>query len=201
MKIRFWGVRGSIATPGKDTAKIGGNTSCIEVQCGNKLLIFDGGTGLRLLGNHFAATDINEAYIFFSHFHWDHIQGFPFFMPVYNKKNSFVLFGEKKLANTLEDTLSGQMAQPNFPVALKELPSRLTFENTESDGKFNLDQNITIETCPLFHPACSISYRVTYNKKVFVYASDHEHTEKLNEMLIKQAEGADVFVYDSTYTE
>ncbi len=201
MKIRFWGVRGSIATPGKETAKFGGNTSCIEVQCGDKLLIFDGGTGLRLLGNHFAQTDLHQAYIFFSHFHWDHIQGFPFFMPVYNPKNSFVLFGENKLANTLEETLSGQMAQPNFPVALKQLPGRLTFEHTESNAQFTIGNDITIQTCPLNHPSGATSFKITYKNKVFVYASDHEHTDKLDERLVQHSENADVLVYDSTYTE
>src|SRR5436309_7497270 len=121
IEVRFWGVRGSIPTPGPATVAIGGNTSCVEVRAGGRLIVFDGGTGLRLLGNsvlkEFGKTEI-EAWIFFSHVHWDHIQGFPFFTPAFVRGNTMHLYGGHKAAGTLEETLAGQMENPSFPVHL-----------------------------------------------------------------------------------
>src|SRR5690242_1045831 len=103
-RIVFWGVRGSIPTPGPGTVRIGGNTSCVEVRCGQELLIFDGGTGLRALGNTLMGKGAVKAAMFFSHVHWDHIQGFPFFGPAFVPGNTFDLYGGRNVTHTLEET-------------------------------------------------------------------------------------------------
>ena len=101
MRITFWGVRGSIPTPGPETATVGGNTSCVEVRAGNLLLVFDGGTGLRLLGKSLLKSMPITAHLFFSHVHWDHIQGFPFFDPAFVPGNVIHLYGGNNVSRTL----------------------------------------------------------------------------------------------------
>ena len=118
MHITFWGVRGSIPTPGPSTMQVGGNTSCVEVRAGKAILIFDGGTGLRLLGKKLLPEMPITAHMFFSHVHWDHIQGFPFFEPAFVPGNVFHLYGGNNVSRTLGETLAGQMDHPNFPVSL-----------------------------------------------------------------------------------
>ena len=117
MHITFWGVRGSIPTPGPSTVQVGGNTSCVEVRAGKAILIFDGGTGLRLLGKKLLPEMPITAHMFFSHVHWDHIQGFPFFEPAFVPGNVFHLYGGNNVSRTLGETLAGQMDHPNFPVS------------------------------------------------------------------------------------
>src|SRR5882762_11720624 len=134
MRIQFWGVRGSIPTPGPDTVHFGGNTSCVEVRAADKLLVFDGGTGLRLLGKQLVKQMPLEAHIFFSHVHWDHIQGFPFFAPGFVPGNIFHLYGGSHLDRTLEETMAGQMENPNFPVHLSQMGSAMTFTGLK-DGQ------------------------------------------------------------------
>ena len=127
-RVRFWGVRGSIPTPGPDTVEIGGNTSCVEVRAGRR-------AHLRrrhrpaLLGNALLKEMPIEAWIFFSHVHWDHIQGFPFFTPAFVRGNTFHLYGGRNVSRTLERALAGQMDNPTFPVHLTEMGARMTFHD------------------------------------------------------------------------
>ncbi|MEO1068963.1 MAG: MBL fold metallo-hydrolase, partial [Cyanobacteria bacterium J06638_6] len=117
--VRFWGVRGSVASPGSSTVRYGGNTSCIEMLVGEHRLIFDGGTGLRELGNALLAEMPVEANLFFTHSHWDHIQGFPFFSPAFVSGNRFNIYGAvAPNGSTIEQRLNDQMLHPNFPVPL-----------------------------------------------------------------------------------
>ncbi len=109
MYIRFWGARGSISTPGKETLKYGGNTSCIEIRCGKEIFILDAGSGIRELGNKILTEKPQHLNILFSHFHWDHIQGFPFFAPIFNSKYSITLIGERNMNFTLEQLFSAEL--------------------------------------------------------------------------------------------
>jgi phosphoribosyl 1,2-cyclic phosphodiesterase len=202
MKVRFWGVRGSIPTPGAGTVKYGGNTSCVQITCGREELIFDGGSGLRILGEKLIQQKSVQANIFFSHFHWDHIQGFPFFAPAFKPDNHFKVYGEKKLATTLEEILAGQMQTPNFPVTMERMKSNLQFNNIAVGETIQIGKDVLVQTIKLNHPGGSIAYRVTYQDHVVVYSTDHEHSDqKIHGIFNEQCAGADVLIYDATYTD
>ena len=205
MQITFWGVRGSIPTPGPSTVQVGGNTSCVEVRAGKAILIFDGGTGLRLLGKKLMSEMPITAHMFFSHVHWDHIQGFPFFDPAFVPGNVFHLYGGNNVSRTLGETLAGQMDHPNFPVSLTVMAAKMTFrdlaegENVEVDD--GLGGRISITNARGNHPQGVYAFRVDHDSKTFVYATDTEHYEgRLDERLVDLARNADLFVYDSQYT-
>ncbi len=197
--VRFWGVRGSIPTPGPSTVKIGGNTSCVEVRCGNKLFIFDAGTGIRVLGNELLKEMPVTAYLFFSHVHWDHIQGFPFFVPAFIKGNRFELFGASHVTNTLEETLAGQMNYPNFPVTLDSMASEMIFHDITDGDIIRLD-SVKIKARSLYHPGGVLGYRFEFNDIVITYATD---TEPINggfpEGLIDISQDADILIHDAQY--
>src|SRR5580692_7680790 len=204
MRIKFWGVRGSIPTPGPETVHFGGNTSCVEVRAGKALLIFDGGTGLRLLGKELVRQMPIEAHIFFSHVHWDHIQGFPFFDPAFVPGNKIHLYGGNNVSRTLEETLAGQMDHPSFPVHLTDMGAKMTFNDLFegqilelSDG---LGGKLTITSGRGNHPNGVWAYRVDHDGKSMVYATDTEHYAVVDPKLLDLAKNADVLIYDSQYT-
>ena len=173
MRVRFWGVRGSTPTPQKENMGYGGNTSCIEIRTdSNQILIFDGGTGIRLLGKRTRAgirdKPIN-AHIFFSHFHLDHIQGIPFFRPLYNPNNHFTFyFAGRRDANLVMDALAGMMANPYFPVDMSKLPCSREYVDL-AEGTFNV-ADTKILVLPLNHPQGCVGYRIMQNGKTFPIA-------------------------------
>ncbi len=198
--MRVWGARGSIPTPGRSTVKYGGNTSCLEVRCGDELIVFDAGTGIRELGVHLRSQMPLKAHIFFSHLHWDHIQGFPFFIPFYAPGNTFILYAEQKTDCTLEGLLSDQMKYPYFPVPIPKSPSDLIFNHIESNREIKVG-NALVKSYQANHPDGCLAYRIEYGGKVIVYSTDTEHTETIDKSLCKAAENADIFIYDCNYTE
>ncbi|MGL5192332.1 MAG: MBL fold metallo-hydrolase [Chroococcales cyanobacterium] len=200
--IYFWGVRGSVATPGKETVHYGGNTSCVEMRVGGKRLIFDGGTGLRLLGTSLMPQMPVEAHLFFSHSHWDHIQGFPFFVPAFIPGNRFHVYGAvAPNGATMKQRLSDQMLHPNFPIPLQGMRSELKFYDLHPGDVVTID-DITIETAHLNHPSEAIGYRVTWQGHTAVYCTDTEHyPDRLDENVLSLARNADIFIYDATYTD
>lgn len=200
--VHFWGVRGSIATPGIETVRYGGNTSCLEMRVGGKLLIFDGGTGLRVLGTTLLKQMPVEAYMFFTHSHWDHIQGFPFFVPAFIPGNRFHIYGAvAPNGSTLKQRLSDQMLHPNFPVPLRIMQSDLKFYDMQIGELITLD-DIKIETGRLNHPSDAMGYRVMWRGQTVVYCTDTEHPQEgLDENVLHLARNADVFIYDATYTD
>jgi phosphoribosyl 1,2-cyclic phosphodiesterase len=206
MQITFWGVRGSIPAPGPSTMEIGGNTSCVEVRAGKAILIFDGGTGLRLLGKKLMKEGGTiTAHMFFSHVHWDHIQGFPFFEPAFVKGNEFHLYGGNNVSRTLEETLEGQMDHPNFPVDLGAMGAKMTFADLPEGGEVDIDDGlggqVRVTTARGNHPQGVFAFRVAHAGKVVVYATDTEHYEgRIDDKLAALAKNADVFIYDSQYT-
>jgi len=197
--VRFWGVRGSIPVPGPSTVEIGGNTSCVEVRAGSEILVFDAGTGLRALGCQLMQELPVVARMFFTHVHWDHIQGFPFFAPAFIKGNRFDLFGARKLSNTLAETLAGQMNFPNFPVSLTEMAARMNFHDLH-EGEAVACGDAVITNTQLNHPGGVFAYRVDFAGHAVVFATDTEHYSCVDQKLVNLAEGADLLVYDAMYT-
>lgn len=200
IKIKFWGVRGSIPTPGPSTVRFGGNTPCVEVRCGGRLLIFDGGSGLRLLGKSLRGEDPIEGSIFFSHLHWDHIQGIPFFEPAFQKDNCFHIYGPKRFHLSLERVLSGQMEFPHFPVSLDQLGAKLFFNELHDGSSLDLE-GVAVKAALVNHPGGSLSYRVEYRSRVLVYASDAEYHGSLDDKFVRHVQGANCLIFDTTYTD
>ncbi len=204
MRITFWGVRGSIPSPGPDTVDVGGNTSCVEVRAGNLLLIFDGGTGLRLLGKTLLKEMPLTAHLFFSHVHWDHIQGFPFFDPAFSAGNVIHLYGGNNVSRTLEETLAGQMDHPSFPVHLTEMGAKMHFHDVFEGKPLELDTGhgtTAIVRCARGnHPNGVWAYRVDHEHRSVMYATDTEHYTVIDPRLLGLAKGVDVLIYDAQYT-
>ncbi|MBX3204110.1 MAG: MBL fold metallo-hydrolase [Labilithrix sp.] len=203
MNIRFWGVRGSIASPGHDTAAVGGNTSCVELACGDTRIVLDAGTGLRALGNHLLAT--GEARgplaltLLLSHYHWDHIQGLPFFVPVYMKDTSLTIVGGQNGVTSVRETLERQMSAPVFPVRLDEVGARIATREVRLGEVFDVGE-AKVRVARGNHPGGVVAYRVEHEGKSVVYATDTEHYACVDPALRALAEGADVLIYDSQYT-
>jgi len=201
-KVRFWGVRGSIACPGAETVRYGGNTSCIEMRVGGHLLIFDGGTGLRVLGQTLLREMPLNAHMFFTHSHWDHIQGFPFFVPAFIKGNTFKIYGAiAPNGSTIEQRLNDQMLHPNFPVPLQIMGADLTFYDIGVGEAVSVG-DVKIENALLNHPGEAVGYRVSWNNRTVAYITDTEHfPDRLDENVLWLARNADLMIYDATYTD
>jgi len=201
MRVKFWGVRGSTPTPQPENMRYGGNTSCVEVRVGEQIYIFDCGTGFRNLGHHLLHEFPDQpvvAHIFVSHFHWDHIQGFPFFRPLYDKPaDRFLLHGSSR-NRKLKQVMEEQMAAPYFPVDLREMKAQRDFYEIE-EGRLQLD-DVTVQTLWLNHPQGCMGFRLETKDGVFVYATDNEPGDaKFDQNVRKLAAGADVLVYDAQY--
>ncbi len=183
--------------------RYGGNTPCVEMRCHGKRLIFDGGTGLRVLGQHLLKELPVEAELFFTHSHWDHIQGFPFFSPAFIKGNRFRIYGKLSPdGKTIKTRLEEQMLHPNFPVPLRVMGAQLDFCTIDVPQVIDLGDGVTVETGFLNHPGEATGYRVTWQERVAVYATDTEHfADRLDESLVHLARQADVLVIDAAYTD
>lgn len=211
--VKFWGVRGSIPTPGASTVKYGGNTSCLEVRVKNDLtgqediVIIDAGSGIRLLGNELMNEMPISAHIFFSHVHWDHIQGFPFFRPGFIKGNIFHLYGLKYsqesryVSSIISSTLRGQQEFPNFPVGLDYMGSQMNFKDIELEEVVSTPL-AKISNTNLIHPGGALAFRVEEKQsgKSIVYCSDTEHVNGLDTNIVKISEDCDLLIYDAQYT-
>jgi len=202
LTVQFWGVRGSIPAPGPDTAKVGGNTSCVALRCDGEVLILDGGTGLRQLGGKLLEEQNGavSASILFSHVHWDHIQGIPFFSPLFMEQTRLALYGSPAEGG-LRDVLIKQMTPPTFPVEFTQVPAQLLFGDVRVGDDFNIGR-FKVRAAPLNHPGGSLAYRVSRNGRSVVYATDTEHyqTGELDHNLVNLAQDADVLIYDSQFT-
>jgi phosphoribosyl 1,2-cyclic phosphodiesterase len=200
MTVRFWGVRGSVASPGIQTLHFGGNTSCVEVRCGAEVLILDGGTGLRSLGDALRREGVRRGLLLFSHVHWDHIQGFPFFMPGYDPRGAFEILGGDDVLGSLHEVLHRQMRPPNFPKLLQEMGAQFTFHPVRS-GDGLLRGEVEIRAVQLRHPNPSYGYRIQYRGASLVYATDTEHpSDGTDSELVAFARAADLLIYDAQFT-
>lgn len=223
MKLKFWGTRGSIPTPGDGTVRYGGNTPCVEVRLpGNDLLIFDAGTGIRGLGDALmAGGESVKAYLAISHPHWDHLQGFPFFKPAFISGNDLTIIGAQTRYLNLRQMIAYQMDKVYFPIQLNELKAKIQFRpiREETISVFNA----TLSAIYVNHPAFALGYRLTVGGHSLVYISDNEpfdrelaksvkNLDKIvvqrymeekgdpNQRIFDFARGADVLIHDSTYT-
>ncbi len=202
-KVKFWGVRGSIACPSPNHVLFGGNTSCVEVTAGGQRIILDAGTGVRNLGNWFIKKKVRGAHLLQSHTHWDHINGFPFFAPAFTKDFELIIMaGHVTEEGGIKKIMAGQMAQPVFPVPLEALHSKLVFEDFSAGDSFKIGKSISIRTTPLNHPGCATGYRIEYMGKAVCYITDTEHIpNQPDQNILGLIEGADLVIYDSTYTD
>lgn len=203
MEVRFWGVRGSVATSGAQVARIGGNTSCLEVQSQGERLILDAGTGLRALGDELVkAGGALKATLLFSHLHWDHVQGFPFFGPAWNPNSELSLYGPGAGGDEkLREVLARQMEPPNFPVPLSAMRAKLAFRAAVPFEPFEAGPfRVTPFEVP--HPNGCVGYHVEADGQRFVYMTDVEvEAEKLAPKVAGLIDGADALVLDAQYTQ
>ncbi len=209
MKVKFWGVRGSIATPSRKTVEYGGNTSCVSAELDGHVVIFDSGTGIRPLGQYLASKSPRPGIdLFLSHVHWDHIQGFPFFAPNYMGGFHIKVHGRGKAEASLRQILAGQMEGPNFPISLTDLNATLTYRDLamgkgEDIFKLNGVQVGSVTHTTGRHPNGVSIYRLTEKATghSVVYATDTEHADGgPDKNIVKLAQGADVLIYDGMYT-
>ena len=198
--VRFWGVRGSIPTPGASTRLIGGNTSCVEIRAGDEVIILDAGSGVRSLGEKLAQEGIRRATFLFSHVHWDHILGFPFFRPAAERGNEFALFGERKAGSGIDEVLAFQAEQSHLPIVVPEKGAKLQFEEIKPGDTFQVGK-VSVTTARMNHPDGCVAFRVEHEGHSVVYATDTEHfDEGTDPQLTKLSQGADALIYDAMYT-
>jgi phosphoribosyl 1,2-cyclic phosphodiesterase len=202
LQLTFWGVRGSIPTPAPENLGYGGNTTCLELRLPNdEVVIIDGGTGARQLGLSLLqrySPNANGIHFLMTHFHWDHIQGIPFFAPLYRPANR-VVFHSSRTPEEVADILEGQMTFPYFPVKFELLAAKREFVQI---GKEPLRYgDLTVCSFPLNHPQGATGFRMESGGAVIVHACDHEHGDAtLDRTMREYSEGADVLIYDAQFT-
>ena len=206
-KLVFWGVRGSTPTLERDTWRYGGNTPCLELTApGGARFILDCGTGLRMLGNRWAHSHSDfgiEAHVLVTHYHWDHIQGIPFFLPFFESQNRFHFysFQSKFLGpDTLRQVLESQLASPYFPVDLSMMAASRSFREVSGGEKWEVD-GTSITAAWLNHPQGCLGYRFDTTAGSIVYATDNEPgVPEFDKSLRDLVQGADVLIYDAQYS-
>jgi phosphoribosyl 1,2-cyclic phosphodiesterase len=198
LSIRFWGVRGSCPSPGPETARVGGNTSCVEVVAGDTRIALDAGTGLRRMGGALLAQGKPVAMtVLLSHVHWDHIQGLPFFGPIYAPGTKLTIAGGAP-ATPLRESLRRQMSAPNFPVDWNDLPSSIEAVEMRDGSRMQLG-NAEVRVARANHPDAVLAYRIDHGGRSVVYATDTEHYACVDPRLVSLAKDADVLIYDAQY--
>lgn len=203
MRVSFWGVRGSIACPGTAHAAVGGNTSCVEVEVDGEILILDAGTGLRSLGDSLGARGIQRCSILLSHTHWDHTCGLPFFGPAYDPAGAITILAGRTATTSdgIREVLGAQVAPPHFPISLEEMRASITFTDITPGESFAL-RGANVRTAPLAHPGGATGFRIEHEGKSVAYVTDTEHDPlRPDERILALIEGADLMIYDSTYTD
>lgn len=204
MEVTFWGVRGTIPCASPHHVGFGGNTSCVEVTAGGHTIVLDAGTGVRMLGGALMKRRVRRGTVLFTHTHWDHIHGFPFFAPAYDKRCHFrILAGHlSDTAGGIRGVLGAQMAGPTFPIPLENMAARLEWEDFRSGDHFRLARGLTVRTAPLNHPNGATGYRIEFGGKSVCYVTDTEHVPgRPDQNVLGLIEGADLVIYDSTYTD
>lgn len=198
LSIRFWGVRGSIPSPGAEMAQVGGNTSCVEVVAGTQRLILDAGSGLRRLGEQGG-----DATLLLSHLHWDHIQGLPFFRPAWTPGTRLRIVGARATSApdvSLAEALARQMRTPHFPVSLSAMRATLEIEELIDGASFTVGE-ATVKSGRLHHPDGVTAFRIEHGGRSVVYATDFEHGTPADDRLVALAHRADVLIFDAMYTD
>ena len=202
LSVTFWGVRGSIACPGRRYERYGGNTSCLEVRCGPHLLVFDAGTGLRALGEDLKTQGPHVIDLFLTHSHLDHIVGVPFF-PLFDPASKVRFWAGHLLPDRrLRDVICAMMVAPLFPVPIDIFAAATSFNDFSAGEMLRLHEGLVLKTAKLNHPNDATGYRIEYGGKSICYVTDTEHVAgQLDANILALIAGADVLIYDSTYTE
>lgn len=204
MRVTYWGTRGSIPTPGPETVRYGGNTTCIELRLHNgTCLIFDAGTGIRKLGTTLLEQSAPiQASIFFTHAHWDHIQGFPFFGPAYQPGNRFTVYGYPQASHRIKQTIVHQMEGIYFPVRFNSMHSDITFVDLNKRAVQLADASISCT--PINHPDGGVGFRVEERGTVCVFIPDNDLTLSMTAPIFKRmvrfCEQADLLIHDAQFT-
>ena len=212
-RVKFWGVRGSIPTPGPTTVHYGGNTSCVEVRADGQIIILDAGTGLRLLGRQLLAEFENrplELTLLLTHTHWDHIQGLPFFLPVYTPQNHLRILGYEGARHGLKVALAGQMASPFFPIGLREVPANVRIEELKKRS-FQIGP-VRVQAGVANHPGKCFGYRLFTSAGSVAFFPDNEvppagapkasapaEARSENQAMIDFLHGTDVLIMDTQF--
>ena len=203
LTVRFWGVRGTLPTPGPDTVRYGGNTSCVEVELGRRSVIFDAGSGIKKLGDRLAAQGGTiETDILFSHCHMDHVCGIPFFAPFYSAQHRIRLWAGNLLPHTtLEAAIRGIMSAPLFPIEIEAFKAEVQFRDFRPGEMLDLGGGIKARTGMLNHPGGAVGYRLDCAGKSIAYITDTEHRpNELDDTVLSLVQNADLKIYDCTYT-
>jgi len=215
LRVQFWGTRGSIPSPGPHTVRYGGNTPCIEVRTSDGwLIILDAGTGLRELGRSLLSRANGapiKGDVFLTHAHWDHIQGIPFFGPIFQRGNHFTIWGSRSLETNIDRVVRDQMNPVVFPVTFEELDATIDFSAIE-DGKKEQRPGYEVSAYPVRHPGGALGYRfqgTPAGSRAMVYISDnelgsggrYETPVGWRSKLVEFTKGAKVLIHDTTYTE
>ena len=204
MKITCWGARGSIAVSGMDYVKYGGDTTCVEVRSkNNDIIILDSGTGMRRLGNKLLASNERDLSILFTHAHWDHLMGFPFFKPIYMKGTTIAMYGCPYAQKSVKAMIGNIMVAPYFPVDYGLLQAEISSHSVCKES-FQIGP-VTITPIALSHPNMGIGYKFAEDGKSFVFLTDNELAHKHHGGLdyddyLRFSEGADLLVHDAEYT-
>ena len=205
MQIKFWGARGSIPVSGKQYIKYGGSTTCVEVRSKtNELVIIDAGSGIRLLGKELLKNSRNNFNMLFTHSHWDHVSGFPFFAPIYKKKTHIRVMGCSFTSDPVREIVAKTMQPPGFPVKFEEIAARFEFASVCSSG---CDHGaLAMKPIELSHPNQGLGYKFSEGGKTFVLLTDNELGFKHPGGrgfgdYVKYSEGADLLAHDANYTD
>jgi len=203
--VDFWGVRGSVPSPGPATTRYGGNTSCISITIDNKILILDAGTGIRNLGSAIIGQPELEIFVVVTHSHWDHIQGFPFFTPIYQPNRPVHMFPTLHKKNVVLSSLIDQMDGAHFPITPDQVPSNFNFV-TENPLEFLESNGFHMELVPMNHPGKAFGYKIKIDDKIICYFTDNEIDppyEKSIELdvLTEKCRNADILIHDAQYIE
>jgi phosphoribosyl 1,2-cyclic phosphodiesterase len=200
LTVCFWGTRGSIPTPGRDTIDVGGDTPCVEIcTAEEEIIVLDAGTGLRRLGLALESRSNLHIHLFLSHTHWDHIQGFPFFRPLYNSRNQVTLYGPKGVERGLEETLKGQMQVTYYPVQLADLKAGIRFVELHEES-LRVNSHTRVTSREFQHPGGVLAYRIERNGKSVVYGTDVEtDDEDKARQMIEFSRSADLLIMDCQF--
>jgi len=202
--VKFWGVRGSIACPSAEYIGYGGNTSCVAISAGGRLVILDAGTGIRALGKEVARQGLDQATLLLSHTHLDHINGFPFFAPAFDPGFQLRVMAGHMAGSVggIRAVLASQMENPTFPVPLTAMRGVAGYEDFHAGDSFPLYDGIILKSGKLNHPNGATGYRIEHDGVAICYVTDTEHSPgTLDDNILTLIAGADLVIYDSTYTD